>query len=147
MTRSCNVYGPSQKHDNLIPHIINSLIEDKPIHIHGTGTNFRQYIYVEDKINAIMRILERGKINEVYNIGASNYCTNLDMVKSIGYIMMKKPVIEFIPDRKAHDFGYLVDNTKLKLLGWQSRQEFYQGLSKTAQFYMRQHESNIIYNK
>lgn len=103
ITRSCNVYGPQQKKENLIPHILHSLITNQPINIHGDGHNFRQYVYVEDKINAIMKIVKSGKINNIYNIGSDNYFTNLEMVNYIAKKMNKTPKINFIADRLAHD--------------------------------------------
>lgn len=137
MTRSCNVYGPRQKFDNLIPHIITNLKTNNPINIHGNGLNFRQYIYVEDKITAIMKILEFGSINETYNIGAYNYFTNLEMVQEIADVMcIKNPQINFITDRKAHDYGYSVSNAKLQYLGWSPKHNFKEALIKTVSFYM-----------
>jgi dTDP-glucose 4,6-dehydratase len=94
MTRSCNVFGPRQKKENLIPMIFNSLINNKPITIHGTGKNFRQYVYVDDKINAVMQILKNGKVNEIYNIGDNNYLTNLEMVNVISKVVNKDPIIK-----------------------------------------------------
>lgn len=135
MTRSCNVYGPRQKRDNLIPHIITSLLNDTNIRIHGDGENFRQYIYIDDEISAIMKIIEEGKINEVYNIGAWNYNTNLQMVNGIARLMNKPPKIEFIADRKAHDFGYSVDTDKLEGLGWFPETKFTDGLLNTIEYY------------
>lgn len=135
MTRSCNVFGPRQKKENLLPHIIDAIKNDKPVNIHGNGQNFRQYIYVEDKITAILRIIESGKMNEVYNIGAYNYHTNLEMVGEIEELMGKCATINYIEDRKAHDFGYAVSNAKLQHLGWQPKTKFLKGLQKTIEFY------------
>jgi len=135
MTRSCNVFGPRQKKDNLIPHVITSLKNNSAVNIHGNGKNFRQYIYVEDKITAIMQIIKHGKLNEVYNIGAANYCTNLDMVTVIARLTKKGYLLNFIADRKAHDFGYSVDSYKLKQLGWRPQHEFYLALSNTVESY------------
>ncbi len=140
MTRSCNVFGPRQKFDNLIPMVINKMLADQPVTIHGNGQNFRQYIYVQDKINAIMKILEGGNINETYNIGAYNYFTNLEMVKAISEVLDKEAVIQFIPDRKAHDFGYSVSNAKLQYLGWTPKHDFKTALAETVQFYKAQND-------
>lgn len=136
MTRSSNVFGPYQKYNNLIPHIINSLINNSPIHIHGNGKNFRQWIYVDDKVNAIMQIIKTGKINEIYNIGDENYLTNLEMVYYISKIMNKEPNIQFIEDRKAHDFGYSVSVSKLKSIGWKPTSFFNENIIKTIDWYM-----------
>lgn len=137
ITRSCNVFGPRQKKENLIPHILHSLINKSPIHLHGTGLNFRQYIYVEDKINAIINILQHGKIYEIYNIGDENYYSNLDLVNVIANKMNIEPNITFISDRKAHDFGYKVSNEKLKKLGWSPQFKFDDALENTIQWYKK----------
>lgn len=135
ITRSCNVFGARQKKENLIPHIITSLNNNSTTRIHGNGLNFRQYIYVEDEINAIMTILKKGKINTTYNIGDNNYYTNLEMVDNIAFLMKKKPNIEFITDRKAHDFGYSVNSQKLMDLGWRPKNNFADNLVKTIEAY------------
>jgi dTDP-glucose 4,6-dehydratase len=140
ITRACNVFGPRQKKENLVPHIIHSLINNQPIHIHGDGQNFRQYIYVEDKTFAIMKILQNGKINEVYNIGDDNYFTNLEMVYCLAKLLNKEPKINFIADRKAHDFGYSVSTEKLKAIGWTPKYKFDYAMKKTADWYISQYE-------
>src|SRR5262249_10600738 len=133
ITRSCNVYGKFQKDENLIPMIIKALLHDKPITIHGNGHNFRQYIYVDDVCAAFNVILESGKINTSYNIGDEVILTNLGMVELIAELMGKEPKIQFIPDRKAHDFGYKVNSDKLRQLGWRPRTNLQQGLKKTIE--------------
>lgn len=137
MTRSCNVFGPHQKHDNLIPHIIKGLLTNQNINIHGNGQNFRQYIYVQDKINAIMTILEEGEMNQVYNIGNSNVFSNLEMVEVISQMLCQTPKINFITDRKAHDFGYFVQVSKLSELGWLPQHDFHQSMKETIISYQR----------
>lgn len=136
MTRSCNVFGPRQKRENLVPHIIHSLANNVPIRIHGDGLNWRQYIRVNDKISGIIKILEAGKINNTYNIGDNNYFTNLEMVDQIAHIMKKKPAITFIEDRKCHDFGYSVNCDKLRELGWFPKYTFTNNMQDTIRWYM-----------
>lgn len=135
ITRSCNVYGPRQKRENLIPMIINNLMDKRAITIHGNGLNFRQYIYVDDKIDAIMKILQCGKVNEVYNIGDNNIHRNIELVHYIAKIMKIPENVEYIKDRKAHDFGYKVDFTKLKDLGWTAKMDFNSGMLNTILHY------------
>lgn len=137
MTRSCNVYGPRQKNDNLIPHIITKLKNNLPVNIHGNGQNFRQYIHVEDKIDAIMKIITKGEINTIYNIGAYNYFTNIEMVDKIAKILNVEPNINFIPDRKSHDMGYSVSTAKLQFLGWRPKRIFDEYLDYTVKWYER----------
>lgn len=135
MTRSCNVYGPRQKAANLIPHIIHSINENNQINIHGNGMNFRQYIHVNDKISAIMTILEHGQMNQVYNIGDNNYFRNIEIVNYIGNMLNIKPNVKYITDRKAHDFGYSVNCSKLRYLGWQPKVKINVGLWDTIVSY------------
>ncbi len=136
MTRSCNVFGPRRKLENLIPHIIYSLANNAPIRIHGNGLNWRQYIRVNDKISAIMTILQDGKLNNIYNIGDNNYFTNLEMVQQISSIMKKTPNITFIEDRKCHDVGYSVNCDKLRELGWYPKYSFTNNMQDTIRWYM-----------
>lgn len=138
ITRSCNVFGNRQKKENLIPHIITSLLNERPVHIHGVGNNFRQYIAVDDKIDAIMTILQKGTINSIYNIGDNNYFTNNEMVENIGFLMGITPKVRYIPDRKAHDFGYSVNSDKLRALGWKQKALFNSVMLKAIQFYKEQ---------
>lgn len=135
ITRSCNVFGPRQKKENLIPHIIHSLKNEAAIRIHGTGLNFRQYVYVDDKVNAIMQIIKQGRVNQIYNIGDNNYFTNLEMVQQIANVMQIRPNITFIEDRKCHDFGYSVSPQKLRDIGWRCKGTFLDNLEKTVRSY------------
>lgn len=137
ITRSCNVFGPRQKDENLIPHIIKSIIHDTPVNIHGSGDNFRQYIFVEDVCRGFMAILENGKINHTYNIGDENFFTNVEMVYFIGELMKKEPKIKFVADRKAHDFGYKINSEKLRQLGWKPQAKIEKAMKQTIDFYIR----------
>jgi dTDP-glucose 4,6-dehydratase len=136
ITRSCNVYGPRQKKENLIPRIIYSLLHNEPVPIHGNGLNFRQYIHVDDAITALMCVIERGAINTTYNVGGEDILTNLEMVARIyEHIGMQSPNISHIEDRKAHDFGYKVSSNRLRELGWAPEVEFYSGIHSTIAHY------------
>ena len=137
ITRSCNVYGPRQKKENLVPRIIYSLLHNEPVPIHGTGINFRQYVHVEDKIRALMAIVERGAINTTYNIGGDTILTNLQMVDTIAEQMGVAPVVVNIEDRKAHDFGYKVSSNRLRELGWAPKVSFEDGIRDTVDYYRR----------
>lgn len=138
ITRCCNVFGPRQPHNrNLIPKAIFNAIHDVPMTIYGDGHHIREYIYVEDKVNAIMAILKFGKMNEIYNIGSGYELSNLDMVTKISNILNKSPNIIFTTDRKGHDFRYSVDCAKLKNLGWRSQMNLENGLSKCIDWYVQ----------
>lgn len=118
IVRSCNVYGPRQKKANLVPHIICGMLEHKPIRLHGSGKNFREYIHVDDLIRALRILLDLGRLGEAYNVGTGELRTNLEMVAFVSALMRRSPQIQHIEDRKAHDFGYHVDSGKLRQLGW-----------------------------
>ncbi len=135
ITRSCNVYGPRQKKENLIPRIIYALLHDEPIPIHGTGLNFRQYVHVDDAIAALMRIVESGAVNTTYNVGGDDIRTNLQMVNVIAALMGASAHVEYIEDRRAHDFGYKVSSNRLRELGWSPRVELTDGLESTIEYY------------
>lgn len=142
ITRSANVFGPRQKKENLIPHILHSLIKNEPIKIHGNGLNFRQWGFVENKIEAIMTVLKKGEINETYNIGSQTFLSNLEMVQYIAKMLNKEPKIEFIKDRKAHDFGYNVSTKKLRALGWAPQYSFDEGMKLTIEWYINDIRNN-----
>lgn len=135
ITRSCNVFGKNQKDENLIPHIIKSIMKGMPVKIHGDGRNFRQYIFVDDVISGINTVMEKGWINETYNIGDDNFFTNLEMVEYIGELMNVKPSVVFIPDRKAHDFGYKINSGLLHCQGWKITSSFKDSMMKTIEYY------------
>jgi len=141
ITRCSNNFGPSQPPRNLMPMVITSILNDKPIPIHGQGKQFREWIYVEDHCSAIMKIVENAPLNEVYNIGSGIEFTNLQVVNKISKILKQEsPRIEFIKDRAGHDFRYSVDCSKIKELGWRPQYTFDQGLDKCVNWYINNKE-------
>jgi dTDP-glucose 4,6-dehydratase len=135
MTRSCNVYGPRQKKENLVPHTITSLRRHEPVRVHGTGLNFRQYLYVDDAVDALLHVLERGAAGAVYNVGSDHLLTNLEMVSRVAEMLGTEAHVEYIADRKGHDFGYKVSSNRLRELGWAPKVAFQDGLARTLEFY------------
>ncbi len=136
ITRCCNNYGPSQPPRNLVPKIISSLLNNQSIPIHGTGTNIREWIYADDHCSAIMKIVRDAPPNEIYNIGSGVELTNLEIVHKIADVINKKADINFVADRKGHDYRYSVDYSKLKKLGWQPAFDFEGGMQKCVQWYL-----------
>jgi len=137
ITRCCNVFGPKQPYNrNLIPKAIWNTIHNMAMPIYGDGSHLREYLYVEDKINAIMTIIKSGKLNEIYNIGSGNELSNIEVVNSVSKILDKPANIDFTTDRKGHDFRYAVDCSKLKKLGWKPQFNFNQGLIKCVNWYI-----------
>jgi dTDP-glucose 4,6-dehydratase len=136
ITRCCNNYGPSQPYRNLVPVIIYNLLHNKPIPIHGSGKQYREWIYVEDHISAILKVLESGSVDETYNIGTGAECTNLEMVENIAAILNKTPIIQNVKDRPGHDFRYSVNCSKLHKLKWKPSFKFTEGLEKCVNWYL-----------
>ena len=139
ITRCSNNFGPNQHEEKLIPKIIKNAIQNKPIPIYGNGKNVRDWIYVEDHVDGISAVIENGKSGEVYNFGASTEMENLDICRLILKVLDKpESLIEFVEDRKGHDFRYSINSSKAKNdLGWNPKWDFYEALVKTVDFYTK----------
>ena len=142
-----NNYGPRQHQEKLIPLIITNALENKNLPIYGDGKNIRDWLYVEDHCEAIIKILENGKPGETYNIGGSCEKNNLEVVSEICKILDSiKPKqdgssyeeqIEFVKDRPGHDFRYSLDTSKIKKdFNWKPKESFSSGLEKTVHWYL-----------
>jgi dTDP-glucose 4,6-dehydratase len=136
ITRSANNYGPYQHPEKLIPHFITSAIRNNKLTVYGQGHNIRDWIHVEDNCKAIDYVRQMGKTGEVYNIGAGNEKSNLDVTKAILQLLDKpSTLMTFTKDRLGHDFRYSLDCSKIKALGWQPRISFEDGLAQTVRWY------------
>jgi len=161
LTTNCsNNYGPFQFPEKLIPLTITNALKFKKLPIYGNGLQIRDWLYVEDHCNAIIKVLIDGEIGEVYNIGGNNEKTNIVVVKEICKILDKlKPIssdskiknysdlIEFIDDRPGHDKRYAIDSNKIKkTLNWSPKETFETGILKTVKWYLNNPEwiENII---
>jgi dTDP-glucose 4,6-dehydratase len=142
ITRCTNNYGPRQFAEKLIPKIIILANQNKKIPIYGNGSNVRDWIHVDDHCNAVFSALVNGKSGKSYNISANNEVDNLTIVKKILNLMNKsEDLIEFVEDRPGHDFRYSMDSTKIKNeLSWDTKLNFDDGLEKTVQWYLNNHE-------
>lgn len=148
LTTNCsNNYGPFQFPEKLIPLIISNACAGKPLPIYGTGSNIRDWLFVEDHCNAINRVLEAGQPGEVYNIGGNNEKTNLEVVNTLCQLLDEflpdsphrphKQLIQYVEDRPGHDLRYAIDASKIKnTLGWEPIETFETGLRKTVQWYL-----------
>lgn len=148
LTTNCsNNYGPYQFPEKLIPLIIHNALAGKPLPVYGTGSNVRDWLYVEDHCQAIERILEAGRPGEVYNIGGNNEKTNLEVVQTLCDLLDElrpqsphrphRNLVTFVTDRPGHDQRYAIDATKLKTeLGWEPAESFETGLRKTVSWYL-----------
>lgn len=137
ITRCTNNYGPRQFPEKLIPKVIFLASQEKKIPIYGDGQNIRDWIFVDDHCNAILKVLENGKAGESYNISSNSELDNITIVNTILEIMGKgKDLIEFVEDRPGHDFRYSLDSSKIaRELGWENKTTFEEGIKETIQWY------------
>ena len=144
-THCSNNYGPWQYPEKLIPVVISKCLLNKKIPVYGNGKNIRDWLHVDDHINALLKISMRGKIGESYNIGGGRELSNLSIVKKICKIMDRlRPAgkkyennIAFIKDRLGHDFRYAINYTKIKKdLHYVPMINFDQGLYNTVKWYV-----------
>ena len=138
-----NNYGPRQHKEKFIPVVIKSLIDGKKIPVYGKGNNVRDWIHVEDHCEAIWQILVRGRIGETYLVGANCEKTNLEVVEEIcrAFGVSSEDSIEFVEDRKGHDFRYAIDNSKIvRELNWSAMYEFESGIKSTVELYKAIHQ-------
>ncbi len=132
-----NNYGPFQFPEKLIPLFTTNLIEGQKVPVYGEGKNIRDWIYVDDHNAGVDAIIKKGRFGETYCLGGENEITNLEITKKILNLMGKgEEMIEYVADRKGHDFRYAMDITKAKSeLGWEPKLKFEEGLKKTVEWY------------
>lgn len=149
ITNCSNNYGRYQYPEKLIPVIISKCIEKKPIPIYGNGKNIRDWIHVEDHVNAIYQIVKKGCENKTFLIGSNNEFRNIDVAKKIcgifdEYYNSKNStkLIRLVDDRKGHDFRYAIDNKEIyKSLKWKPLIKFDRGLEDTIKFYFENYKN------
>lgn len=149
LTTNCsNNYGPHHFPEKLIPLVIHNALTGKPLPIYGNGQQIRDWLYVEDHCAAIRRVLEAGRVGEVYNIGGWNEKPNIEVVRTLCRILDKKQPradghsyaeqITFVEDRLGHDQRYAIDATKIsKELGWKPVETFDTGIEKTVDWFLQ----------
>jgi dTDP-glucose 4,6-dehydratase len=124
ITRSSNNYGERQFEEKLIPKCIASIKNNKKIPIHGDGSYIRDWTYVKDNVNGIFTVLDSGIKNDVFNIAAENYMTNLEVAKTIlNWFDKNESLIQFVENRWGQDLRYAVSSDKLRNLGWKPQYE------------------------
>ena len=144
VTNCSNNYGPKQHPEKLIPKLIYNIINNKSLPIYGNGKNSREWIYVKDHCDALIKVFQNGKIGEFYNIGSNKNLNNLEICKSLIMIAKKNMSvggnvkIKFVKDRPGHDIRYALDSKKiLKKLKWKTKVNFKIGLEKTFLWYLQ----------
>ena len=159
VTNCSNNYGPYQFPEKLIPLMIINALNNKPLPLYGKGNQIRDWLYVEDHVLALVKVLEEGAIGETYNIGGCNETTNLEVVKmicilldqlapdSLNNIESFQELITFTTDRPGHDQRYAINPSKItQKLDWLPKETFESGIYKTVQWYLnnKQWWSNIL---
>lgn len=142
ITRCSNNYGPYQFPEKLIPLMIANALNGEKLPVYGDGKNVRDWLYVEDHCRAIMAVLDKGKIGEVYNIGGNNEWYNIDIVKLILKKLDKgEDMILYVKDRPGHDRRYAIDSARItNELGWSPEYDFETGIEVTVQWYIKNAE-------
>lgn len=152
ITNCSNNYGPYQFPEKLIPLIINNALAGKALPVYGDGKNVRDWLYVVDHCEAILQVLEKGRLGETYNVGGNNEKQNIEVVQTICDILdeeasklqggqPRRSLITFVKDRPGHDRRYAIDAGKIKdELGWEPSVTFEEGMRKTVVWYLDQSE-------
>ena len=145
LSNCSNNYGPFHFPEKLIPVVILNALAGKPIPIYGDGLNVRDWLYVEDHADALLRVLEAGQTGRSYNIGGENERSNIELVRHICKLLdAKRPKdtpyanqITFVTDRPGHDARYAIDPTRMRTeLGWRPSVTIEEGLDKTVDWYL-----------
>ena len=154
VTNCSNNFGPRQHPEKLIPKIIYNILNNKNLPIYGKGKNSREWIYVEDHCEALIKIFREGKLGEFYNIGSNFNKDNLDVAKTLITIAKRKKLlgknvkIIFVKDRPGHDMRYAINSNKLKKqLKWNPKVSFMNGLEKTFNWYINNQKYYSNLNK
>jgi dTDP-glucose 4,6-dehydratase len=139
ITRCSNNYGPYQFPEKLIPLMIINSLNNKKLPVYGDGLNVRDWIYVIDHNKAVELVFDKGKVGEVYNVGASTEKPNIDIIKSVLKQLGKtEELIEYVKDRPGHDRRYAINSIKIKKeLGWEAEHTFEQAMKDTIHWYLK----------
>lgn len=142
ITNCSNNYGPKQHPEKLIPKLIYNILNNRPLPLYGKGTNSREWIYVTDHCEALIRVFQKGKVGEFYNIGSNKNLNNLQVCNNLINVSKKlitlgnKVKIDFIKDRPGHDIRYALNSNKIKKqLKWKPKINFKEGIKLTFDWY------------
>jgi len=149
ITNCSNNYGPFQHPEKLIPLMIINALQGKKLPIYGNGTNIRDWLFVEDHVKGLVKVLKTGVSGQDYNIGGNNEMKNIEVVEQICNILNKlvedkpknvddfKDLIVFVDERPGHDLRYAINSTKIKNdLLWTPDETFESGLYQTVEWYL-----------
>jgi dTDP-glucose 4,6-dehydratase len=145
ITNCSNNYGPYQFPEKLIPFSLSQALARQIIPIYGQGANVRDWLFVEDHCQALVQVLERGRVGETYNIGGGHETPNLELVRLLLRLLGEmRPDLEeldrlitFVADRPGHDWRYALNIGKIETeLGWRPRVSLEDGLRRTVAWYL-----------
>ena len=137
ITRASNNYGPFAYPEKVIPLFITNLVDGAQVPVFGQGRQVRDWLYVEDHCRAIKLLADHGVNGEVYNVGGSQECENIELTHKLLVLMGKdERSIKFVQDRPGHDMRYSLDSSKLQKLGWAPQVGLDAGLKKTVTWYL-----------
>ena len=144
ITNCSNNYGPRQHPEKLIPKLIYNILNNKTLPIYGKGTNSREWIFVDDHCEALIKILEKGKAGNFYNIGSNLNLNNIKICEKLLKIAKNKirtgknVKIKFVKDRPGHDERYALNSNKLiNNIKWKPKINILNGLKKTFDWYLK----------
>jgi dTDP-glucose 4,6-dehydratase len=152
LTTNCsNNYGPYQFPEKLIPLMIQKALDGEALPVYGDGRNVRDWLYVKDHCSAIRRVLEIGRVGEVYNVGGDAERENIQVVKTICALLderrpladgrKRESLISYVKDRPGHDRRYAIDAGKIKRdLGWRQSESFESGIARTVDWYLERQD-------
>ena len=142
VTNCSNNYGPKQHPEKLIPKLIYNILNNRPLPIYGKGFNSREWIYVKDHCEALIKVYKNGKIGEFYNIGSNKNLSNIEVCQNILNVSKKlinignKVKISYVKDRPGHDVRYALDSRKIRQeLKFQPKTSFKTGIKLTFEWY------------
>ncbi|MBT6970225.1 MAG: dTDP-glucose 4,6-dehydratase [Actinobacteria bacterium] len=136
VTRSSNNYGPYQFPEKLIPLFTSNLLDGIKVPVYGDGKNVRDWCHVADNCTGMDLVLRKGQVGEIYNIGAGNEFTNLELTSALLELTgSDESMITWVEDRLGHDRRYSIDISKVTALGWAQQHSFEDGLADTVRWY------------
>ncbi len=154
ITNCSNNYGPRQHPEKLIPKLIYNVLNNKSLPIYGKGINSREWIYVDDHCEALIKVLQKGKIGNFYNIGSNLNLNNLKICRNLIKIAKdkikigKNVKIKFVKDRPGHDLRYALNSSKIiKKLNWKPKMSISKGLEKTFNWYLKNPDYYLRFKK
>jgi len=141
ITRGSNTYGPYQYPEKVIPLFVSNLIRGQKVPLYGDGSNERDWLHVEDHCEAVIRVFRQGARGEIYNVAGSGRLSNLDLTRRLLNLLGRnESFIDYVPDRKGHDWRYALDDAKLRALGWKPGRDFDGVFAEVIAWY-REHQS------